>query len=160
VKNLSVKSIALGGIVAALYVVLTLLSSAIGLSSGVIQVRFSEALCLLPILFPSAIPGLFIGCLFANLLTGAIIWDVIFGSLATLLGAIGTRLLRKSRWLAALPPIIANTIIVPFVLTYAYHLNEGFWFMALTICAGEFISCGILGELLFSALKKQIHLFR
>ena len=94
-RNTKVGSLTLGGAVAAVYVLLTLLAAALGLASGVIQLRLSEALCVLPIFFPAAVPGLFVGCLLANLLTGAVVWDVIFGSLATLLGALGTRLLRK-----------------------------------------------------------------
>ena len=89
--------------VAALYVILTGIAKLFGLDSGVIQVRFSEALCILPIFTPAAVPGLFIGCVLSNILSGGIIWDVVFGSLATLLGALGTRLLRKNRFLAVLP---------------------------------------------------------
>lgn len=81
--------------IAALYVVLTYITNLLGLASGTIQVRFSEALCILPVFTPAAIPGLFIGCLISNLITGGIIWDIIFGSIATLLGALGTYFLRK-----------------------------------------------------------------
>ena len=110
------KKLTLASTIAALYGVLTLLSRLFGLDSGVIQVRFSEALCILPIFTPAAIPGLFVGCLLSNILAGGVIWDVIFGSIATLLGAIGTRFLRKKPYLAVIPPILANAIIVPFVL--------------------------------------------
>ena len=81
--------------IAALYVVLTYITNLLGLASGTIQVRFSEALCILPVFTPAAIPGLFIGCLISNLITGGIIWDIIFGSIATLLGALGTYFLQK-----------------------------------------------------------------
>ncbi len=146
---------AVGAIIAALYVVLTYLASAMGLSSGVIQVRFSEALTVLPVFTPAAIPGLFIGCLISNLLTGCALWDVIFGSLATLLGAIFTYLLKKHKLLAVLPPIISNAIIVPPVLIFVYGVSDAYWFILLTVCIGEIISCGILGTALRKALEKS-----
>ena len=146
---------AVGAIIAALYVVLTYLASAMGLSSGVIQVRFSEALTILPVFTPAAIPGLFIGCLISNLLTGCALWDVIFGSLATLLGAIFTYLLKNHKLLAVLPPIISNAIIVPPVLIFVYGVSDAYWFILLTVCFGEIISCGILGTALRKALEKS-----
>jgi len=143
------------GAIAAVYVLLTMLAAAMGLASGEIQLRLSEALTILPVFTPAAVPGLFIGCLLSNLLAGGVIWDVIFGSLATLLGAVGTRLLRKNRWLACLPPIFSNMIIIPFVLTYAYGLPGGIpWFMV-TVGIGEILSCGLLGQLLWKALDKH-----
>ncbi|MBR5930443.1 MAG: QueT transporter family protein [Lachnospiraceae bacterium] len=159
-KLFTVKNLAIGGLIAALYVVFTLIASALGLSSGVIQVRFSEALCILPVFTPAAIPGLFVGCIIANLLSGAIVWDVVFGSIATLIGAIGTYLLRKNRWLAAIPPILSNMIIVPFILYFAYKVGGGIWILFLTVGAGEVISAGILGELLYSALNKHRKIFQ
>lgn len=154
-KFLNSRTIALGGLTAALYIVLTLLANAFGLASGMIQIRVSEALCILPCFFPEAIPGLFIGCLISNIITGSAIWDIIFGSLATLIGAIGTYLLRKNRWLAPLPPILANTLIIPFVLAYAYGVEEGIWLLAITVGIGEFLSVFVLGELLYSGLVKR-----
>ena len=143
------------GAIAAVYVLLTMLAAAMDLASGEIQLRLSEALTILPVFTPAAVPGLFIGCLLSNLLAGGVIWDVIFGSLATLLGAVGTRLLRKNRWLACLPPIFSNMIIIPFVLTYAYGLPGGIpWFMV-TVGIGEILSCGLLGQLLWKALDKH-----
>lgn len=141
-------------VIAALYVVLTMFINAFNLANGAIQVRISEALTILPYFTPAAIPGLFVGCLLSNFLTGAAIWDIVFGSLATLLGAIGTYLLRKWKWCAPIPPILANTIIIPFVLTYAYGLPGGIPFFMLTIGAGEILSCGILGMILLFALQK------
>lgn len=146
---------AVGAIIAALYVVLTYLASAMGLSSGVIQVRFSEALTILPVFTPAAIPGLFIGCLISNLLTGCALWDVIFGSLATLLGAIFTYFLKNHKLLAVFPPIISNAIIVPPVLIFVYGVSDAYWFILLTVCIGEIISCGILGTALRKALEKS-----
>lgn len=139
--------------IAAIYTLLTCFAGAIGLANGSIQLRFSEILTVLPFFTPAAIPGLFIGCVLSNILTGCVIWDIIFGSLATLLGAIGTYLLRKkSCYLAPLSPIIANTLIVPFVLSYAYGVPDGIPFLMLTVGAGEILSCGILGIVLIKAL--------
>ena len=141
--------------IAALYVVLTFIANLAGLASGVIQLRLSEALTILPIFTAAAVPGLAVGCVLANLLTGCAVWDVVFGSLATLIGAIGTRLLRKkSPVLAVLPPILANVIIVPLVLQRVYGVEDAYWYLAMTVGAGEIISCGVLGLLLYSSLKK------
>lgn len=154
-KKNKVLFITQAAIIAALYVVLTLVISAFNLASGAIQVRISEALTILPFFTPAAIPGLTIGCFISNLVTGCMPLDVVFGSLATLLGAIGTWLLRKNKWLAPLPPIIANTIIVPFVLVYVYGLEGAIPFFMLTVGAGEVISCYILGMILLFALYKH-----
>lgn len=152
---MKIKYLAQAGIIAALYVVFTLIANAAGLASGAIQVRISEALTVLPFFTPAAIPGLFIGCLLSNILGGCVIWDIIFGSLATLLGALGTYAIRKKLpdWCTAIPPIIANTLIVPFVLSYAYEVPDSIPFLMLTVGAGEVISCGILGILLLKLLK-------
>lgn len=151
----NVKGIAFAAIIAATYVVLTYVASALGLASGAIQVRLSEALTILPVFTPYAIPGLYIGCLLANILTGCALWDVICGSLATLLGALGTYFLRKYKIFPLLPPIIANTIIIPPVLMYVYHLEGGWWYFVLTIFIGELLSCGILGYILRKGLDKR-----
>ena len=144
-----------GAMIAALYVVLTFIANLAGLASGVIQVRLSEALTILPVFTAAAVSGLAVGCVLANLLTGCAVWDVVFGSLATLIGAVGTRLLRKkSPVLAVLPPILANVIIVPLVLQRVYGVSDAYWYLAMTVGAGEIISCGILGLLLYSSLKK------
>ena len=143
-----------GAMIAALYVVLTFIANLAGLASGVIQVRLSEALTILPVFTAAAVPGLAVGCVLANLLTGCTIWDVVFGSLATLIGAVGTRLLRgQSPVLAVLPPILSNIIIVPLVLQRVYGVEDAYWYLAMTVGAGEIISCGILGLLLYRSLK-------
>ena len=127
-----------------------------GLASGVIQVRVSEALTVLPVFTSSAVPGLFVGCVLANLLTGCAALDVVFGSLATLLGAAGTALIgKKNKYLAPIPPIIANTLIVPFVLSYVYHFEGSILYFMLTVGVGEVISCGILGTVLTYALSSR-----
>ena len=158
-RNRNVTMITQGAIIAALYVVLTMLANAMGLANYAIQVRFSEALCVLPFFTVAAIPGLTIGCMISNILTGAMVWDVLFGSLATLLGAIGTYLLRKHKVLMLYPPIIANAVIVPFVLRYGYGItwmmNDVEWsipYFALTVGIGEIISVCGLGGVLFKAL--------
>ena len=139
--------------VAAIYVVLTLVGASF--SYGEVQVRISEALTILPVFTPAAIPGLFIGCLISNILGGCILPDIIFGSLATLIGAIFTWMLRnKSKYLAPLPPIIANVIVVPFVLRYGYQVPLPIPFMMLTVGIGEVISCGVLGLILHTALSR------
>lgn len=160
-KNSKVRFITHAAMIAAIYVVLTYFINAFNLASGAIQVRVSESLTILPFFTPAAIPGLFIGCLFANLLTGATIYDIIFGSLATLLGAIGTYLLRKHKFLCTLSPVVANMLIIPFVLRYGYGLVMEFggkdWsipFYMLTVGAGEVICCCVMGTILLNALLK------
>lgn len=153
------KFITHSALIAALYVALTLLSNLFGLSSGAVQIRFSEALTILPIFTPSSISGLFIGCIIANLLTGSLLLDVIFGSLATLIGAYFTYLLRKKPILATLPPIISNTIIIPFILRYVYAIPASLPYFMLTIGVGEVISCGVLGTLLRYCLEKHRRIF-
>lgn len=139
--------------IAALYVVLTYIANAMGLASSAIQVRFSEALTILPYFTPAAIPGLFVGCLLSNILTGCAIPDIIFGSAATLIGAVLTRVIRRYKWLAPVPPVLANTLIVPFVLLYAYGIRP-LWLSFITVGIGEIISCGVLGMLLLFVLEK------
>lgn len=146
--------IAESGIIAAIYVVLTLISTAFGISSGAIQVRLSEALCILPCFTTAAIPGLTVGCLLSNILSGCVIWDIVFGTLATLIGAIGTHLLKSHRFLASVPPIISNIIIIPLILAKAYHIETAFFLLMLSVGTGEVISCGIFGQLLYTAVSK------
>lgn len=103
----------------------------------------------------------FIGCLISNLITGGIIWDIIFGSIATLLGALGTYFLRKKKFVYTLPPVIANIIIVPLVLRYGYGFTTiykgvdiSLVFNAVTVGIGEIISICVLGSLLKGILSK------
>ena len=141
------------GMIAALYVVLTWIANLLGLASGAIQVRLSEALTILPVFTVSAVPGLTVGCVLANLLTGCAAWDVVFGSLATLIGAVGTRLLKDKPLLAWIPPVLSNMAIIPIILIKVYAVPDAWWFLVLTIGAGEIISCGLLGLLLWRSLK-------
>ena len=154
-KKTRSRFIAEGAMIAALYVILTYVAMLFGLDKMAVQLRFSEALTALPLFTPAAIPGLFAGCLIANILTGCAIVDVILGSLATLIAAIVTRKLRKIPYLASIPPIIANTLIVPPVLAYVYHVETALPLIYLTVFLGELVSAGILGALLITALKKK-----
>ncbi len=157
-KKTSTLYLTRGALVAALYVALTYLATVLGLSSGVIQFRFSEALCILPIFMPEAIIGLTIGCLFANLLSGAVVWDIIFGAVATFIGAVGARALRRLPkrfiWITTIPTILANAIIIPFVLLYAYGISGGYFYFMLTVFIGELVCAGISGTALYYAINK------
>ena len=140
--------------IAALYVALTFVSYALGLSSGAVQLRLSEALYVLCCFMPEAVPGLFVGCFLANLLTGCALLDVIFGSLATLAGALGAYFLAKHRFLAVIPPILANTAVIPAVLFFVYKAEGSYLYFTLTVFLGELISCGIFGQICYSAVNK------
>ena len=143
--------IAEGAMIAAVYVALTIAFAPFAFKEA--QVRISEALTILPVLTPTAVPGLAVGCLLANIMGGAPLADVIFGSLATLIGAVGTRMLRNRKpVLAVIPPIVSNMLIVPFVLRYAYGVDLSIPVLMAAIGIGETISCGMLGLLLYKAL--------
>ena len=153
-RNKSVLFMTQAAMIATIYVVLTVVFAPF--SFGQVQVRISEALTILPFFTPAAIPGLYIGCLIGNIIGGAILPDIIFGSLATLIGAVFTYLLRKqSKFLAPIPPIAANTIIVPFVLYYAYGITLPIPLLMLGLLIGELISCGLLGMILLTSLEKH-----
>ena len=148
--------LAQAGVLAALYVILTHLSNLMGLASGVIQVRISEALCILTVFTPAAIPGMTIGCFLANLSMGNPWMDILLGTLASFLGALlGWALRRISVWLVAIPTVVANAAIVPFVLRYAYLFEDAWWYMVVTVGAGEIIAAYILGMILYFALRKR-----
>lgn len=157
--NKKVLFITRAAMIAALYVVLTIFIAAFNLANGAIQVRISEALTILPVFTPAAIPGLFIGCLLSNIITGCILEDIIFGSLTTLVAAVVTYLIRKVPYLAPLPPILGNAFVVPYVLKTFYELGDSYWYLVLTVGAGEVISCGILGLALYGVLKKMPNIF-
>ena len=156
-RNIATLRLTQGAAIAAIYVVLPLIFAPI--SFGAMQVRIAEALTILPFFTSAAIPGLFVGCLLANVIGGAVVLDVIFGSLATLIGAVGGWLLRKNRWLVPIPAIVANTVIVPLVLKYGYGVDLPILLSALYIAVGEIIGCGVLGEVLASALLSRKSLF-
>lgn len=169
-QNRRVLFLTQAAMIAAVYVVLTYVASFLGLASGAVQVRFSEALTVLPFFIPAAVPGLTIGCLLANLLTGGHWLDIIFGSAATLIAAVFTYWIgRKAacfkekndlkraghlRWLAPVPPIVSNAVIVPFILLFAYGIRP-LWMSFVFVAAGQVISCGVLGMALMFALGKR-----
>lgn len=143
-------------LIAAIYVVLTFIANSVGLASGAIQIRLSEALTILPLFTWAAVPGLTIGCILSNLLTGCALWDIVFGSFATLIGALGTYYIgRKVPVLGPVFPIVSNALIVPLVLQKVYGLEEGYLYLFVTVGIGEVISCGVLGWLLYKGLKKR-----
>ena len=142
-----------GALIAALYVVLTMAFAPI--SFGPMQLRIAEALTILPLFTAAAVPGLFAGCILANILGGGVIWDIIFGSLATLIGAWLGYKLRENRWLVPLPAVVSNTLIIPFVLRYGYGVADiPLPLMMVYIAAGEIAGCYILGELLGGLLLR------
>ena len=153
-KNSKALFVAHASIIAALYVVLTLIANALGLANYAIQIRFSEALTILPYFTPAAIPGLFVGCILSNTLTGCLPLDIIGGSIATLLGAICTYKLRKWKYLSPLPPIIFNMLIVPPILSFVYQFEGTLYYFTLTVGIGEILSCGVLGTFLLLFLEK------
>lgn len=144
--------LAQAALIAAVYVVLCVTFSPI--SYGEIQVRVAEALVILPYFTPAAVPGLFIGCFISNMLGGSIVLDMVFGSIATLLGAVGTYYLRRNKVLMMLPPVISNTLIVPFVLRFGYGVNLPIPFMMLTVGIGEVIAVCVFGTVLLRVLER------
>lgn len=154
-RKFDLKDLTFAGLIAALYVLLTFFANMVGMASGIIQLRLSEALTILPVFTAAAIPGLTIGCLLANFLTGCAVWDVVFGSLATFLGSLGTHYIgRKFPALGPVFPVLANCLIVPPVLIKVYGVSEAWGFLVFTVGLGEVLSCGILGWILYKAVKK------
>ena len=139
-------------LIAALYTVLTLLLQP--LSYGEVQIRFSEALTLLPILLPEAVPALAVGCLLANIVGGCTIFDIVFGTLATLLAALCTRRLRDRFWLAALMPVLFNGVIVGAVVHYCYAPVFPLPLSMLSVAAGEAVACLVVGPLLIRVMQR------
>ena len=152
-NNKTAYFLAYGAMIAAIYVVLTVAFQPI--SFGPVQFRISEALCILPYFTPAAIPGVFVGCFLSNLLCGAAGLDIVFGSLATLIGAAGSYALRNQKYLVCLPPILSNTVIIPWVLRYAYGSTDLIPFAMLTVGIGEILAIGVLGNLLMAALERH-----
>lgn len=144
-------------VIAALYAVLTL--AFIPISYGPVQFRLSEILTILPIFTRYAIPGLTVGCIIANLIGGYGIYDIVFGSLATLLGALGTYYFRKKTALAMLFPVISNACIVGSMLFFIVPDSPALLYNVLTVGIGEFAVCFILGLPTIPLLKKYPHLF-
>ena len=147
------KNLAKTAVIAALYAALTLLLSPI--SYGLMQVRVSEAMCVLALFTPAAVPGLTIGCLLANLIGPYGIQDVIFGTLATFIGVSGMYLLRRRPYLAPMCNVVSNGLIVGFELWYFFGLSASFWIAAAWVALGELISCYVLGVPLMKYLEKN-----
>ena len=157
-SKFTTRQLTTAAVIAALYAVMAYFSSLFGVAYGPVQCRFSEALCVLPFLMPEAVPGLFIGCLIANLLSPYGVLDIVFGSLATLLAALWTRRCR-SRWTAPLPPVICNAVIVGGLIAYyeagfSATFPAAFAYNALTVGLGEALACYVLGSLLLKAVEK------
>jgi uncharacterized membrane protein len=155
-RKFTVKDLTLAAMVAALYAVMSYFANIFGLAYGPVQFRFAEALTVLPFLFPATAPGLFIGCLIANLLSPYGFLDIIFGSLATLLAALWTMKM-PNKWLAPLPPVVCNVVIVSGVIAFQQaQAGEAFLpaylFNAATIGLGEAVVCYGLGLLLLRFL--------
>ena len=155
-SRFTTRQMATAGIIAGIYAGLTLVLP-IPQYHGV-QLRVAEAMTLLPFLFPEAIPGLAVGCFLANLLGSPFVLDWIFGTLATLLAALWTRKM-PNKWLAALPPVICNAVIVGAVIVYSAIAGAGaFWpafsLNALTVGLGELIACYALGIPLINWISK------
>lgn len=152
--TIKTKFLAQAGILAALYATVTIILAPI--SYGPIQVRVAEALTVLPYIFPAAIPGLYVGCLLANVYGGYGLVDILAGSAITLMAALATYFLRKTGqpWLAPLPPILFNALGVSFYLHKIAHLP--YWLTAGYIAIGQTIACFLLGyPLLLVLLKKR-----
>ncbi len=142
------------GLVAALYTVVTLLIGPFG--NAFLQCRISEALCVLPVLTSAAVPGLAVGCLISNLLTGCIWQDIVFGTMATLIGAVGAYLLRRAPlWLVPIPTVLSNLLIIPPVLAYGYGVPQSLPVLLLSVGLGEVISAYVLGLILLTALRRR-----
>ncbi|MBE6724889.1 MAG: QueT transporter family protein [Ruminococcaceae bacterium] len=144
--------------IAAMYVALSWVSQLLGLCSGAIQCRISEALCVLPIFTTAAIPGVTLGCLITNLLFGSgNPFDIAFGTLASLIGVLVCYAIRKLPWAASVPTILSNALIVPAVLILFFpDMNWGMYgLLAVQVGIGELIACGVLGTLLLFFLKRH-----
>lgn len=139
-------------IIAALYAAMTLLFAP--LSYGEVQIRFSEALTILPILLPEAVPALAVGCLLANVLGGCTIFDIVFGTLATLLAALCTRALRRNVPLASSMPVLFNGVIVGTVVHFAYAPGVALPLCMLSVALGEAVSCMLLGRIVLRAAER------
>lgn len=155
--HFQVKSLARAGMIAAIYAALTLIFAPI--SFNAVQFRISEAMTVLPILMPEAVPGLAIGCLVANILGSAALPDVIGGTLATLIAAVLTRMLRKKPVLAMASPVVVNGLIVGPLVYFCYEYKSIFSlgalsFTAFTVALGEAVVVAVLGTLLIKALPK------
>lgn len=151
-KNVKFLFMVQSALIAAVYIALML--SFAPLTSGLFQLRFSEALTILPALTPAAIPGLFIGCLLGNFLVGASLMDVIFGSLTTLAAAYLSYLLRDKKWLVPMPPVVLNAIVVGYMLVNVYGVPVTLFPAMAWVAAGQIAACYIIGYPLLTVLNR------
>ena len=155
-----IRYLSAAGMIAAIYTVLTCIVGAFNLAGGAIQLRISEAMCILPAFLPAAIPGLTLGCLLSNFLLGALWQDILFGTLATLIGAVGARMLRRtSPYLIPIPTVVSNTLIIPPLLSWVYHAEQALPWLFLSIGIGELLSAWVLGVALYIGLSKRSGIF-
>lgn len=161
VHSAKIRHMTTAAIIAAAYTVLTFVSFAFGLDKGVIQLRLSEALAVLPAFTPAAIPGLFAGCMLSSFLTGGHPLDAVFGSLVTLLAACICYFLRKCArhrigiLTLALPNVILNALLIPLILIFVYGVGDAYPFLLLTVGIGELLASGVLGSLLAYAMRSH-----
>ena len=146
------KEIVLGAVIAALYVALTLPFAPI--AYGPVQFRIAEALTVLPYFTPAAVPGVTLGCLLSNILMGSPLPDIVFGTIATLIGAIFSYRLRVHKYLVCVPPIVANALIIPWVLKFAYGVPDLVPVMMFTVGLGEVLAVGVLGNIFLLSLER------
>ena len=149
-SHFSVRDLSIAAVIAALYAALTVFFAPI--SYGAVQYRVAEALTLLPVLFPQAVPGLALGCLLSNLIGGYGVWDVVFGTLATLIAALLTYRLRKNVWLAAAPPVLVNAVVVGLLLHFVLALP--LIPTIATVGFGQLVVVYVLGVPLCLALRR------
>lgn len=155
------KLVARAGVIAALYFVLTM--AVLPVASGAIQFRVSEALTLLPLVFPEAIPALFVGCILANLVSGCVVYDVIFGSVVTLLAACLTyaagRIFKKT-WskiaVGGIFPVLLNAFLLPLIWLFCYEsLEYAYMIQVLFLLAGQGVSVYLLGTFLMLPVMRM-----
>lgn len=156
--KITVRQLTIAAIVGALYAALTLFASAFGIAYGPVQFRISEALCVLPFLFPETAWGLFAGCWVSNLISPYGALDMVVGSLATLIAAMWTARCRR-KWLAPLPPVVCNGVLIGAVLAWQQTgSTAAFWpafaLNGSSVALGEAVVCFGLGLLLLRTLEK------
>ena len=154
-KRMTIRELSFAAVIAAVYAALTLFLP-IPPYAG-IQLRIAEAMTVLPFFFPAATPGLFVGCIVVNLFSPFVL-DVFFGSLATLLACVWTQRL-NNRWLAPMPPVVCNAVIIGAEIAFAQvGITPAFWgvfaFNAVTVGAGELLACYVFGTVLLSAVYR------
>lgn len=159
-ENRPLRYLTEAGIIGGMYAALCLIFAPI--SYGAVQVRVAEVLTILPAFMPSAVSGLTVGCLIANLLAGGAVgaWDWLFGTLTTLAAALASRALRRVTvrglpWLSTLPPVLFNAVVIGLECAWAADQAGAFWLFALQVAAGQTVACVGGGLLLASVLRRK-----